>query len=179
MIDNGKSKIEDAYGILSISIPSKKNWFILIFGISWLGGWYMGFTGTFSALFYNTSESSGINIFFLVWILGWTLGGIIVIFLLLWGFFGKEEIVIEKGEFLFSKTVFKKGIIKRLDVKQITKIRVEEVETSIFGGNQWSLWGLGPGKIKFDYGMKTYSFGLAVDEAEADYIAALLIKKIS
>ena len=44
----------------------------------------------------------------------------------------------------------------------------------MFGGNRWSFWGLGPGKIKFDYGFKTYSFGLGVDDAEANYIIEIL-----
>jgi hypothetical protein len=47
----------------------------------------------------------------------------------------------------------------------------------MFGGSRWAFWGLGPGKIKFDYGFKTYSFGLAVDDAEANYLSEELNKK--
>ena len=48
----------------------------------------------------------------------------------------------------------------------------------MFGGSRWAFWGLGPGKIKFDYGMKTYSFGLAVDDAEANHLVEYLTNRI-
>jgi len=36
---------------------------------------------------------------------------------------------------------------------------------------------MGIGPIRIDYGLKTYSFGLAVDEAEAKYLIELIKKK--
>ncbi len=42
MIKNGAAKIEKTYDGFSISVPSKKNWFGLIIGTAWLGGWFFG-----------------------------------------------------------------------------------------------------------------------------------------
>ncbi len=42
-MNNGKANIENTIGNYTITIPSKKNWFALLFGTAWLGGWYFGF----------------------------------------------------------------------------------------------------------------------------------------
>jgi hypothetical protein len=179
MIYNGKSRIEDEYGRLSISIPSKKNWPILLFSLLWLFGWYFGFNSAFKDLNFGHNKSEGIDGFLLIWLTGWTLGGLYIIFLSLWGFFGRETIIIESGVFSLKKSIFNIGINRQLDTRQIKNIRLERIETGIFNRNQKSIWGLGPGKIKLDYGLKTYSFGLGIDDAEATYIIELLTKKLT
>jgi|WetSurMetagenome_2_1015567.scaffolds.fasta_scaffold00571_3 hypothetical protein len=178
MLDNGKSKIEDSFGRLLIEIPSKKNWFILLFAIFWLGGWFFGLKSAVFDFGIGQTGHSGIDGFMLFWTLGWTAGGLGVIFLIFWGFFGKETIIIENGITNFNKTIFGLGKYRKLDPNQIKNIRLEKIETSIFGGNQWSFWGLGPGKIKLDYGLKTYSFGLSLDDAEANYIIEIITRKL-
>jgi hypothetical protein len=79
---------------------------------------------------------------------------------------------------LFEKSVFGLGQKRKLQAAEIKNIRTEVQNGSWFGGNRWAFWGLGPGKIKFDYGFKTYSFGLALDDAEANYICGLLKEHI-
>ena len=144
-MNNGKAKIENTIGNYTVSIPSKKNWFTLLFGTAWLGGW--------------------------------TIGGIMVVSMLLWGYFGKEKLEFDQQEVKLEKTIFGIGIKKRLIKKEVTNFRFEKISESMFGGNRLAFWGLGPGKIKFDYGLKTYSFGLAVDDAEANYLSEELNKK--
>ena len=74
----------------------------------------------------------------------------------------------------FEKTVFGIGIKNRLDTSAIKNFRIEFASNNWFGGHGWAFWGLGTGKIKFDYGLKTYSFGLGIDYTEANYIVELL-----
>ena len=168
MTNNGKAKIEKTFNGLNIIIP-KKNLFILIFGTIWLSGWFLGF-----ALF-EMFASSGIPKIISVFILGtWTIGGLIMIFFLLWGYFGQEKFITDRHEVLFEKTVFGIGKKNRLNISEIKNFRADFVNNSPFGGNNGALFGFGPGKIKFDYGLKTYSFGFGVDEAEAHYIVELL-----
>jgi hypothetical protein len=174
MINNGKAKIENSIGSLKISIPSKKNWFALIFGTVWLGGWYFGFKSASSILLSGGEENIGANGFMLFWLIGWTVGGVAIISILLWGYFGQEEFYSDGQEIYFNKTIFGLGIKKRLEAIEIKKIRTEVTNANWFGGNRWAFWGLGPGKVKFDYGLKTFSFGLAVDDAEADHIVELM-----
>jgi hypothetical protein len=174
MIDNGKATIEQSSSRLSIIVPSNKNWFALIFGTFWMGGWYIAFSSTFSELFDDSKMSFQFDGFLIFWLLMWTAGGVTVLVLLLWGYFGKEQFLYDRNEIYFNKTIFGVGIKKRLNAKEIKKIRLEVQSKSIFGNNRWSFWGLGSGKIKFDYGFKTYSYAQAVDDAEADHIIQLM-----
>lgn len=43
--------------------------------------------------------------------------------------------------------------------------------------NRLAFWGLGEGKVKFDYGMKSPSFGLGLEDAESNYIVKLMKEK--
>jgi hypothetical protein len=174
MINNGKAKIDKTSNGLNIFVPSRKNWFALLFGLVWLGGWYFGFLSASKTLFSSGPANFRVDGFMTFWLLGWTVGGLGIATLLLWGFFGQEKFISERNEILFEKTVFGIGKKNRLDVSGIKNFRTEFGNDNLVNGNRWALWGLGPGKIKFDYGLKTYSFGLAVDDAEAKYIVALL-----
>lgn len=174
MIQNGKATIKNEMGTLNISVPSKKNWFALLFGTAWLGGWFFGFKFASSQLFSGEQGSFGVDGFLTFWLAAWTCGGAMVIFLMLWGYFGRETFVSGQGEATLRKTIFGLGLKKRMEAREIKNFRMEAVNTSRFGNNRWAFWGFGPGKIKFDYGLKTYSFGLAVDDAEANYIVDIL-----
>ena len=174
MINNGKAKISKNFDGLSIIIPSKKNWFFLLFGTFWMGGWLLGFLFALETLF--SEMDSGADLFLFFWLIAWTIGGIAITFFLLWGYFGKEKFITERNEVFFEKTIFGIGKKNRLDISDVKNFRTEfvnERKSWFFRNNNLALYGLG-GKIKFDYGFKTYSFGLSVDEAEAEYIVGLL-----
>ncbi len=177
MINNGKAKIEKTFDGLNIIVPSKKNWFSLLFGTVWFFGWLFGVLMV-SGILLSSSETSDLgeaDMFLTFWLIVWTFGGLVIVFLLLWGYFGQEKFITKRNEVLFEKTVFNIGKKNRLDISGIKNFRTEFVNNNnnLFGRNNWALWGLGVGKIKFDYGLKTYSFGLSVDEAEANYIVGL------
>lgn len=173
MLENGKAKIDKSSGGLRISIPSKKNWFGLLFGTAWLGGWYFGFKSAITTISFDSNEF-GADGFMTFWLIGWTIGGLAIIIFLLWGYFGQEKIKVDSGEMLFEKTIFGIGLKKRFEANEIKNFRTEKTETGIFGKNGLAFWGLGPGQIKFDYGLKTFSFGLGVDDSEANYLVELL-----
>ena len=174
MLQNGKATIDNSFGSLSISIPSKKNWFALIFGTAWLGGWFFGFVMVSGMMLGGIGGHSAINGFMLFWLIAWTAGGLMIISLLLWGYFGQEKFLADSAEVSFDRTVFGIGWKKKLDPGYIKNFRVASLNTNWVFGNRWAFWGVGPGKIKFDYGFKTYSFGLAVDDAEANYIVEVM-----
>src|SRR5690349_1738962 len=166
MVENGKAKIINSSGTFTISVPSKKNWFALLLGTAWLGGWYFAFKMASSTLVTQQPHDPGANGFLICWLIVWTVGGLAVISILLWGYFGREQFVSDRGEVYLKKTILGLGIKKRMDPNEIKNIRTEVANAYWLGSNRWAFWGLGPGKIKFDYGLKTYSFGLGVDDAE-------------
>jgi len=174
MVNNGKAKIEKTFNELKIIIPSEKNWFFQIFGTAWMGGWFFGFIMVSEKIFFSEISYSGANLFVLFWLIAWTVGGLIVARALLWGYFGQEKFMTDRSEVFFEKTVFGMGKKMRLDISEIKNFRVEIIIDSESRRKNDTSWGLGGGKIKFDYGLKTYSFGLSVDDAEAEYIVGLL-----
>lgn len=151
---------------------------MLIFGTVWLGGWYFGFSNALELFYFDSSSNTEMGGFITFWLIGWSAGGLVIIFLLLWGYFGQERLEINSRELLFEKTIFGVGQKKRLQISQVKNFRYENINESMFGGSRLGFWGLGPGKVKFDYGMKTYSFGLAADDAEANHIAEYLTNRI-
>lgn len=173
---NGKANIEKTINGINISVPSKKNWFLLLFSSIWLIGWLVGFMFTFGMIFLrdiNDDISSSLFIYF--WLFMWTVGGLFIIFILLWGYFGKETFTTENNYVKFEKTVFGIGKKAKFEKTELRNFRTNINENSNwFYGNQMVMYGLGPGNIKFDYGLKSYSFAAAVDEAEANYIVGLL-----
>ena len=98
MIDNGKAKIQNSSDTLSISIRSKKNWFALLLGTAWLGGWYFGFRNASSMLLSEGSDNIGANGFMTFWLIGWTFGGMVIISILPWGYFGQEQFISDGRE---------------------------------------------------------------------------------
>ena len=94
-LNNGKANIIQHVDALHIKIPSHKSWFLLFFGTFWLGGWLFGLINAFELFGLHGGWNESINnIFLICWILIWSLGGIFVFGLLLWGYFGKEELFI-------------------------------------------------------------------------------------
>ena len=174
-MNNGKASVQHSIDKIEISLPSKKNWFALIFCLFWLVGWYWGFSTVFGQVRSGEEAKWGFMSF---WLVGWTLGGLTVMFLLLWGFFGKERIEINSRELILEKTIFGMGIKKKLDLPPVTNFRQEIINEHTYSRGNWAFWGFGPGKIKFDYGLRTYSFGLGVDDAEAHYLVGILAEKI-
>lgn len=179
-LNNGKALITQNPGGLHISIPSRKTWFLIVGAILWLCGWAFGLKSVLGVLLTHGQGWEEGKLFVAVWLTLWTLGGISIIGMVLWGIFGKEEFFISQpnGEVIFKKHILGLGIRRKLMKNQIKNFTFNEVPTnSLSLERRWSVWGLGQGKIKFDYGMKTFSMGLGLDDAEANYIIYLLDEK--
>ncbi len=173
-LDNGKAKIKHTGRDINIVIPSKKNWFFLVFGTLWLIVWF-SFSSSLGFLLRPSPDGEiGMSVFILFWMLLWLLGGLAILTLLLWGYFGKEQIELTGPNFMLSKTVIGLGVKNNLKSHEVKNFRFNSTSNISFGSNYLAPYGLGPGKIKFDYGLKTYSFGMAVDEAEAHYLIEIL-----
>lgn len=171
MLHNGKAKIEKVIGGVNIIVPSKKNWFRLIFLSVWGVGWVLGLVMFFSMAFFDTAqvgkEVSMISSF-IIW-LGF---GFAAITILLWGYFGKEKFITNGNDVLLEKTVFNIGIKRKLKKYELKNFRTSFTKGLFSRIDPWV--GFGPGKIKFDYGFRTYSFAAGIDDEEATYLVELL-----
>lgn len=176
----GNATIEDTMHGVQISIPAKKNWFVILFLAFWLCGWAAGEIFVTSVLingFTSSDEDSagGGGIFMLVWLALWTFGGFTAIRLWIWMLRGKEILTFERGTLLVQKVGYLFGKDKEYDIKEMKKLRAQDVS---FNQARRSSRGIGfMGVIAFDYGMKTIRIGEGIDEAEGNYLIEKLVEK--
>lgn len=173
----GRAIIEDNFDSVRITIPAKKNYFIILFMCVWLCGWFFGETSVIRELLNSTIKET--NLFSIVWLAGWTLGGLFALKTIYWLLLGKECIEIGKGVLIMkrqgdplSKTTF-------YDLNSCLSFRVQDDQMNVGSGRYNTLKSLNgrTGTIAFDYGMKTIRFGENMDEAEGKYLLNLLIQK--
>lgn len=175
-LNNGRAIIKTQGNKTNIVIPVKRNYLIIIFSSVWLLIW-LSFFSSFNSNFGLFSDE-GIATLFLLWITFWIIGGLIVCFVLLWNLFGKEIITINSKYLEVNRNLFGIGRKKQYDIKHVEKFRFNEIPDNLFSmKSRLAFWGLGEGKIKFDYGMKSPSFGLGLDDAESNYIVKLMKEK--
>lgn len=165
-----RSTVEDTPDGLQIVIPTKKNWFLILFLGLWLCGWLFAEIAAPTA-FLSEETSAPPAIFVILWLGGWTVAGCIAIYLWLWTLVGKEIIVVGDAHLTIKRDVFGYGRLKRYESSSVQDFRLSPPQF-----NSWDFqsglrfWGIGGGLIAFDYGSSTIRFGNGIEEAEASTI---------
>jgi hypothetical protein len=178
MIKKRTYEVSNSEKQISITIPADKNPLIIIFLVVLIFWFYAGFNDKILQLFFGSLDAFDKGITHIFWITGGVIFGIQELVYFFWGYFGKERIIVADGKCFLSKTVFNIGIHFNLEISRIKNIRVEMKETGPFSGLGFRLWGMGPGKIKLDYGPRTFSFGIGIEINEAYNFLELLKEKI-
>ena len=185
-------KVEQTAKETIISIPSRKNWFIILFVGFWLIGWAIGeisvigilATGIITVLNSGmpeiTKSAPGAfgGVFLFAWLGAWTVGGAFAIYAWLWQVKGIERISISSPAFVIEKLtpIWKRK--KEYHLKDVIALRVSNSSPSIFTmSGSMEFWGISGGRLAFDYGAKTIQFGTGIDEAEAKYLIKDIEKK--
>jgi len=171
-IGKSRAKINDTINGLEIVIPSKKNFFIILFIAFWLMGWVFGEVAALKSLLFPDEEFAGIPSLFLIgWLGAWTVGGAFAIYTWLWNIKGKEIIIINSEEISYKKDLFGFGRSREYTLAEIKDMRVIDKPSGFWGSQSYNdFWGFSVGVIGFDYGYKTYKIGNSIDEAEAKHI---------
>lgn len=108
-------------------------------------------------------------LFFLLWLTS-IFYGIQGVYIISWELFGKEIIEKNSHTFCISKQIFRWKRSRNFSIEEVLDIRVN---TQYPNNNFIMLYQeltKRNGRIAFDYGAKTYRFGLDIDEAEAKQI---------
>jgi hypothetical protein len=74
--------VENSASGIKISIPTPRNWFVILFTSAWLGGWFFGFKSAPGQLLHSTDKTP--DGFLSFWLIAWTIGGIAVASNILW-----------------------------------------------------------------------------------------------
>jgi len=179
---NPRYSVERTPTGMIFSIPSRKNWFIILFLGFWLMGWAMGeitvlgilgagifefLDGGIKGLFEMGAETFG-GVFLIIWLAGWTVGGAFAIYAWLWQVSGVERIIISGDSLKIEKKIPVWGRVKNYRVSSISSLRIASPAASKWPKS--SGMEFRGGLLAFDYGAKTVNFGMGIDEAEAKMI---------
>jgi len=93
---SARHTIDDLGGTLKITIPSKKNWFQILFMGFWLVGWAFGEVTVLGSLI-SGEGFGGPSLFMIAWLGGWTIGGGYALYILFWQLLGNEIIQVSNS----------------------------------------------------------------------------------
>jgi hypothetical protein len=163
--------VEDVSGV-RVTIPAPRNWFLVFFLPLWLAGWVVGEVAVGGKLFTDPPDG-GEGLFLAVWLVLWTLGGLLFTFFWLWNLAGKEIVALDDESLSIRYAIGGSGWTRRFERAEVRDLRVSQASAMDFR-SAFGWWLGGNGTMAFDYGARTYRFGRGIDEAEAKQVVAEL-----
>jgi hypothetical protein len=188
--------VEYLDGNLQITLPSKKNYLRMVWYVVWLAMWafislnvfiFIAFLlGGVVITFVSSAGKAGDPTSFLLILafLGFffvalvAMGGA-VLYDLLWQIVGREVISVDPEQLQVARQLF--GLNKTSDYSlvHVSDLRVgAPTQISRLLPKVFALLLDNDGMIAFDYGAKTYRFGLEIDEAEAKQIVGKILERL-
>jgi len=182
MIPPGSMKraiIEGGPEGLEIIIPAGRNLFAVVFLGVWLVGWLAGEVTALARLARLAGIASAGNVaadlFLLVWLTFWTIGGYFAAYTWLWMLVGKERILMGASTLCVKRDILGLGRTRTYELFRIRNLRVAaQADVPRVPRVAFRPWGAMGGLIAFDYEGKTIRFGGAIEAAEARMIVERL-----
>jgi len=113
----------------------------------------------------------------LTWFAVWTVGGLSAIYAFLWQAIGKEMAAVQGQVLITRRDIGGFGFNKAYDCSRIQDLRVGQAGFNPLDiSAAFQLWGVGGGRVVFEYGAKTHRFGASLDEAEAAHVVTAMKK---
>lgn len=165
----------DAHGP-RIIIPALRAWPVIIFLSLWICAWAAVEVHVLRTLL-RFSGFLPAQLFLLVWLAGWTVGGVLPLVVIAYMFAGREVISIAHGALVTRWELLGIGIgrSKAFQLHEISRLRAESADEDVH------LRRAAPGRVvprlrsvAFDYRGATHRFGIAVGEEEANRIVTEL-----
>lgn len=176
-----RHKVQQLSSGVQIVLPSKKNYFVIIWYVLGLAMWtYITGSAVYitSLLLIGLDNDNGAWIFieFLTFILLFLISlGAYVIYSLLWQFTGREIIIVENSVLRISRQIFNWNKFLEYSTQDISNLRANNPQPVLFAQTKIfrNISGQN-GMIAFDHGTKTVRFGFEIEEAEAKQIISVL-----
>lgn len=171
----GRSRIDYLPDAVRVEIPAKRNWFVILFLSVWLCAWTVG--EIMVPTQFLTGKLPGPAVAFsLVWLAMWTMGGAVVMATIAWNLLGREIVHATPSGVEVRLDVRGLGRSRSYDPKSISNLRLESAQAynPFDPRTSMSVWGLGGGRIAFDYGASTVRFGSRLDDPEVREIIKAL-----
>jgi hypothetical protein len=160
-------------------IPARRNWFVMLFLMAWLGGWFFGEVSVAGQLLKPGDKTP--SAFLAFWLAGWTLGGAFAASAVIWQLAGREVITINSATFVHRAEAFGLGWSRSYRTSDVKNFRSTEYALSPFTNQRaWfpPVTGSGFGPVAFDYGARTIRMAPSLEEAEAKMLVRELSSKL-
>ncbi|MET1415667.1 hypothetical protein ABVF61_25580 [Roseibium sp. HPY-6] len=163
---------------LVITVRAQMQHFVFGFLAFWICGWTVG------GLFAGGSLLSGFwqgetNLFLLFWMGGWAFGWLFAATTLLWMLTGREHLIVSQTKITKKISILALGRTRHFNPAHVTNIRTQDSIRTTGRRQNIGLPIKGHGRVAFDYGQKTISFGTDLDDAEADFIVKTMTDKLN
>jgi hypothetical protein len=172
--EKGRAQVDEKGIFLQIIIPSKKDIFLILFLCGWFGFWSIPETDIIKELIQET-QRQGFELFPFFWLMGWTVGGVMVLWVIIWFVAGKEIITLSPLTIRIERKAYGVGLSKEYSLSEARNFRIRMGGESIYSGLE--AWGFGGERLAFDYELKTVKFASGIDEEEAVYLLDVLKQK--
>ena len=149
---------------LGIHNPSQRLMPVILFLLLWLGGWSVGEYFALSEIFRSGSPLAA-DLFLIVWVTFWTLGGAAAWFFVLWQLFGVEQLFITSGAVVHEIGLWR---FRRRQIYPIDSVSGFELSGKPTAGNSTNR------AIKFMADGKERSFGVSMSKEEAEQSLAAI-----
>lgn len=158
--------IEGGPAGLEIVIPAGRSPFLVLFLGVWLVGWAMG---EVNALAEAVSGRMGLpGPVLLFWLLLWTAGGLVALYIWMWRLVGKERILMGTSTLQIKHDILRFGRTKTYELRRIRRLRlVPSLAGSANRDVAARVSGLAGGAIEFEYENRAVQFGFSIDETDA------------
>jgi hypothetical protein len=161
-------KIVDDGNRVSVEVPSKRNWFLILFLGFWLCGWLAGEIMV-PMKFVGGDVPKSAALFSIAWLGGWTVGGAMAITIFAWNLGGRELVTCTRDQLSIRHDVRGLGFTRTYDTAHISRLRIDDRPINLFDPRMsLAFWGLGGGRVAFDYGSSTVRFGYQLDDPDAN-----------
>ena len=161
---------------LEIVIPASRNLFVAIFLGVWLIAWSIGEMKVLAQVLSGRMGPPGPVL--LLWLLFWTAGGLVAVYVWLWRLAGKERILMGTSTLRMKRDILGFGRTRVYDLRKISRLHVVPPSVgSVDRDVAARLSGLAGGAIEFEYERWAIRFGFSIDETEARMIVERMTQR--
>ncbi|MFN0263822.1 hypothetical protein ACKTEK_08085 [Tepidamorphus sp. 3E244] len=168
---------------LTIHISARRNWFARIFCGFVLVFWTYAGIQYWIQFYQSFAEDRAANemLFVSVWLVGWAAGWLYVAVICAWLWAGFQRITVNRRRLQISDGVFIVARNRSFDMAGISNLEINpgaEQKTPIIPVLVPILLGRDVGRLRFDHGYRTHTFGPALNLAEGQQVLDLLKKAV-
>jgi len=159
-------KTADGIGVYN---PTRRRLGLVAFMLVWLCGWSAGEWFTLTELL-RPGTALAVDLFLLVWVSLWTLGGLAVLAVVAWNLVGVEKLFLVEG----GGIVVERGIGPLTRRKVFRVDRVGEIGFAHRLGARRAEGILSGGAVRFFADGRPQSFGIDLDDEETHWLVSLM-----